>query len=164
MFSRQSPARQHALRAPPYLCSARRGRGSARSRPALAEVRPHGRRSARGTCLGLAGECVSGERSERSSREKERSTYRQRSSPAAELPHVRPAQPSLGQLSPTPLGAGRAEGGEGRGGAPALLEPHLWGAPAGTGGLLCKGWRGVGEGGEAGVGSAAGLMRGRRAP
>lgn len=94
MFSRQSPARQHALRAPPYLCSARRGRGSARSRPALAEVRPHGRRSARGTCLGLAGESVSGERSERSSREKERSTYRQRSSPAAELPHVRPAQPS----------------------------------------------------------------------
>lgn len=54
------------------------------------------------------------------------------------------------------------EGGRGRGGAPALLETHLWGAPAGAGSLLCKGWRGAGEGGEVGVGSAAGLMRGRK--
>lgn len=100
MFSRQSPARQRAALS---LCRAGRARGSpAPARPRLRAA--HGRRSARGACPSLAGECASGERSERRSREKERSTYRQRSSPAAELPPARPAQP--GSPCPARRGAG----------------------------------------------------------
>lgn len=103
MFSRQSPARQHALRAPvPVLGTP--GPGQRPLPPGPGRGAAHGRRSARRTCPCLAGECVPGERSERSSREKERSTYRQRSFPAAELPPAHPAQP--GPAARSPLGAG----------------------------------------------------------
>lgn len=163
----------------------------------LAAVRPHGHRSTRSLCL--TGKCVSGARwpARRAVTGRRSALLPERAAPCfppSGLPPAPPGRPprpgarglaawACGRppvLSPTLAGRpGRralavtprsaARGGRGGGGAPAVLETHLWGAPAWAGSALCKGWRGAepaprrDEGGEVGASSAVGLMGGGEA-